>query len=254
MRVLALDTTIRSGSAALVVDSRVVDERAGDPSRTHGERLPADVTDLLARHGLTIADVDLFAVATGPGSFTGLRIGIATIQGLAFVHERLVVGVSALEALAQLASTRASAGRPLAAAWMDAHRGDVFAALYEVTASEPFTSARLVELDGASVGRPGEILATWRPLTGPRTVTLTGDGAELYRADAESAGVEIVSAPVLAAAIAKMAIDRARAGAATSPGGIQPLYVRRPDAELARDAERRRPISPSPDHVDGMAR
>ena len=88
MRVLSLDTTGRTGSLALFVDGRPVDVRTGDPDRSHGQRLPGEIQDLLAAHGLAARDVDLFAVAAGPGSFTGLRVGIATIQGLALVTGR----------------------------------------------------------------------------------------------------------------------------------------------------------------------
>src|SRR5215470_12434494 len=107
MRVLALDTTTRAGSVALVDGDAVIDERGGDASRTHAERLPAEILSILAAHHRAIADVDLFAVASGPGSFTGLRIGIATIQGLAFVSGRRIVAVPALDAIAQLASREA---------------------------------------------------------------------------------------------------------------------------------------------------
>src|SRR6266508_3210490 len=131
MRVLALDTTTRAGSVALVADDEMVVERSGDARRTHAERLPGDILALLSDMGLTPSDVDLFAIASGPGSFTGLRIGIATIQGLAFVTRRRVVGVPALDALAQLASRDAGPGG-IVAAWMDAHRREVFAALYRV--------------------------------------------------------------------------------------------------------------------------
>src|ERR1700675_4177840 len=99
MRVLALDTTTRAGSAALVDDDCIVEERSGDASRTHAQRLPGELVALLDANGLAWADVDLFAVGSGPGSFTGLRIGIATVQGLAFVRGRRIVGVPALEAL-----------------------------------------------------------------------------------------------------------------------------------------------------------
>ena len=91
MRVIALDSTTRAGSVALVEDDCVIDERAGDASRPHAERLPGEIVDLAAAHGVALADVDLFAVASGPGSFTGLRIGIATMQGLAFVHGRRLI-------------------------------------------------------------------------------------------------------------------------------------------------------------------
>src|SRR5579871_677204 len=117
MRVLALDSTTRAGSVALVEHGIVIDERAGDSSRTHGERLPAE----LAQLGAEWSTIDVFAVAAGPGSFTGLRIGIATMQGLALVTGGRVAGISALEALAQLASRYASVGS-LIASWIDAQR------------------------------------------------------------------------------------------------------------------------------------
>src|SRR5581483_5517642 len=147
MRVLALDTTERIGSVALVVDDDVIEARAGDASRPHAERLPGEILTLLADHGLSVADVDVFAVASGPGSFTGLRIGIATIQGLAFVRQRPVAAVSAL---AQLAAASEAPGQ-LVGAWMDAHRRDVFSALYRVADAPAFADARLVDVDAAAV-------------------------------------------------------------------------------------------------------
>src|SRR4051794_31362530 len=100
MRVLALDTTTRAGSVALVADDRVLFEAPGDAARSHAERLPVDLLRAVQSAGLTLGDVDVFAVASGPGSFTGLRIGIATMQGLAFVHGKRVAPVSVLLALA----------------------------------------------------------------------------------------------------------------------------------------------------------
>ena len=131
MRVLALDTTTRAGSVALVDDDRVVDERSGDGARTHALRLPGELLALADANGWALPTIDLYAVASGPGSFTGLRIGIATIQGLALVHGRRVAAVPALDALAQAATGGLPEGA-LVGAWMDAHRGDVFAALYRV--------------------------------------------------------------------------------------------------------------------------
>ena len=104
MRVLALDTTTRTGSVALVDEERVVEERSGDAGRTHAERLPSELIAVADANQVALSEVDVFAVASGPGSFTGLRIGIATVQGLAVVNRRRVVGVSALEALAQIAT------------------------------------------------------------------------------------------------------------------------------------------------------
>ena len=86
MLVLALDTTTSSGSCALARDGRVVREQVNDAPNAHAERLPGDLMSLLDGANLRLADIDVFAVATGPGSFTGLRIGIATMQGLAFAE------------------------------------------------------------------------------------------------------------------------------------------------------------------------
>src|SRR5438034_11168139 len=134
MYVLALDTTTREGSVALVDEHRVIEERRGDAARSHAERLPGELIAPADARGLSVSAIDLFAVAAGPGSFTGLRIGIATIQGLAVTTRRRIVAVSALEALAQSAAGEApglTAGT-LVAAWMDARRHDVFAALYRI--------------------------------------------------------------------------------------------------------------------------
>jgi len=78
----------------------VLVESPGDPAHTHGQRLPGELMRLLDQAGVRIEDVDLFAVAAGPGSFTGLRVGIATVQGLAMARRRRVVAGSTLDALA----------------------------------------------------------------------------------------------------------------------------------------------------------
>jgi tRNA threonylcarbamoyladenosine biosynthesis protein TsaB len=247
MRVLALDTTTPAGSVALVEDVEdldaadrvvrvmpVVTVRGGDPTRTHAARLPADLLAVLDACGLTVADVDLFAVASGPGSFTGLRIGIATIQGLALVRQRRVVGVSALEALAQIAGATRAPGA-IVAAWMNAHRREVFSALYRVTDAAAFTPDRLVEIEGPAVGDPGAMLAGWTGRHAP--AVFVGDGAVVYGETIRGclAHAEIVDPPPMAGAIGRLAIARARAGDTVDPAGLRPVYVRRPDAEIGRE-------------------
>jgi tRNA threonylcarbamoyladenosine biosynthesis protein TsaB len=234
MRVLALDTTTRGGSVALVENGRVVDEITGDASRTHAERLPAEILALLDAHRLAVGDVDVFAVASGPGSFTGLRIGIATIQGLAFVHRRKIAAVGALDALAHAVARDAAAGTRIAA-WMDAHRREVFAARYEVGTAPPFEPARLVELEGPTVGDPAATLDRWR--SAPPADVFAGDGAALYAEIIARAlpSARVIGAPPLAGAIGCVAVARARRGELVDPAGVHPVYVRRPDAELAKD-------------------
>ena len=237
MRVLALDTTTRAGSVALLDGERVVDERAGDGTRTHAERLPAEITSLVAAHGLTLPDIDLYAVASGPGSFTGLRIGIATIQGLALVHARRIVAISALDALAHLASAAAAPGT-LVGAWLDAHRREVFAALYRVRLGAAFSRERLEELEGPTAGDPAATVARWAARFAVPT-QFAGDGAVLY-ADAiarAAPAARLAPATLLAAAIGRLAVTRQ--AESVEPGAMRPLYVRRPDAEIARDEKLR---------------
>jgi tRNA threonylcarbamoyl adenosine modification protein YeaZ/ribosomal-protein-alanine acetyltransferase len=250
MRVLALDTTTREGSIALVEDDRLVDERAGDAARTHAERLPGALVALAGARGWKLAEIDLFAVAAGPGSFTGLRIGIATMQGLAFVHGRHLVGVSALDALAQLGSEKAGPGTRVAA-WMDARRREVFGALYEVRNAPVFSPERVNLIEGPMVGDAYATLAHW---AGKLDVFI-GDGATLYRdAIARVApDARVLPAPLLAGAIGRVAVARARRGSPADPAAIQPVYVRRPDAEIARmEANWRIELLTSPDQIDSV--
>jgi tRNA threonylcarbamoyladenosine biosynthesis protein TsaB len=231
MKVLALDTTTRAGSVAVVEDDRVIDERPGDEAHTHAERLPGEILTIAAANQVALASIDLFAVASGPGSFTGLRIGIATIQGFAFVQGRGMVGVSALEALAHCASVGLSAGAHVAA-WMDAYRRDVFAALYRVTDAPAFDPDRLVELDPPSVDSPSATWTRWSNEFDLPSVII-GDGAVLYEAMVTPA--RVMRPPLLAGAIGRLAVSYMRRGGAVHPSAVHPLYVRRPDAVVARE-------------------
>ncbi|HEX4348330.1 MAG TPA: tRNA (adenosine(37)-N6)-threonylcarbamoyltransferase complex dimerization subunit type 1 TsaB [Vicinamibacterales bacterium] len=234
MRVLALDTTSRAGSVAIIDGDRVIAEIAGDPAHSHAERLPGDLTQALDANGWRAAEVDAFAVVAGPGSFTGLRIGIATVQGLAFVLGKPIVGVSALEALAQAAAAAAQPGA-LVGAWVDAHRHEVFSALYRVADAPAFSPERLVELEAPSVGAPAATIDRWRQ-RGEGLPVLTGDGTATYRSLLES--VPVLDIRSLAGAAGRMAAVRATRGEAVAPSDVHPIYVRRPDAEVARERAR----------------
>ena len=236
MRVLALDTTTRAGSVAIVDDDdRVIGERAGDAARTHAERLPGEILALLDACHLAIADVDLFAVASGPGSFTGLRIGIATMQGFAVTCRRRMVGVSALDALGHLGSEGA-APSAIVASWMDAHRGEVFAGLYQVRRAPLFDPERLMRLGPPMVSDPAQALALSEP-DAADSVTFIGDGAVKYGdvIGRVMPDARILPLPLLAGAIGRLALARARRGDTIDAAGLLPLYIRRPDAEVARD-------------------
>jgi tRNA threonylcarbamoyladenosine biosynthesis protein TsaB len=224
MVVLALDTTTPAGSCALAVDGVVVREEASDVSLPPATRLPLDLMTILEHGGIKLGELDVFAVATGPGSFTGLRIGIATMQGLAFAAGKPLVGVPALDALARIAVTEAAGSR--IATWVDAWRREVYAALYD--------GERMVE--APVVASPETVLSTLR---GTPTIFI-GDGARTYRdeilrAMGEGGRIAATPTPLLAGTIATLAAVRA-GDAYSPPHAIRPLYVRRTDAELARDS------------------
>ena len=238
MLILALDTTSRGGSLAIVREGEVIHEMSGDPSVTHGQRLPLDFVRVCQAAGVGLPDIELFAVAAGPGSFTGLRVGIAAIQGLAIALDRRVVPVTTSEAVVTAAMPRDAH----IAAWVDAQRGEVFAQLWHRVGSSDETVhasvAELVPVSELMSARPENVVETWR-LDGPldlETVAFHGDGAVRY-ADRIRAivgpQVTIASAAVaLAGAIGRIASSQPER--AVPPHAIVPIYVRRPDAELAR--------------------
>ena len=273
MLVLALDTTTRPGSIALVRGDEVLSVASGDAAKTHAERLPTEIVRLLSDRRLDVTAIDAFAVAAGPGSFTGLRIGIATIQGLAFALNRRVVAVSSLDALARIAADSVGRLPALVAAWMDAQRSEVFAALYRVSDTarpsmqpprrrfapgrrEPGQSGRgePVEprgpksevcafdvVDGPVCERPAVVLDRWRQIAVGRPIWMAGDGVVRYGQLLVEGFRAVERLPPLAPVIGRIAVREAAAGRAVAPHAVRPIYVRRPDAELARD-RRKAPV------------
>ena len=235
MLILALDTTSRGGSTAVVRDHTVLALVHGDPARTHGERLPGELSRALMQAGVTADALDLLVVASGPGPFTGLRIGLAAIQGLAMVTSVPVVGVSALDAIATACwpDVDRSQGSRLVV-WLDAQRGEVFEGLYVATDDTSPVPWRATQ--APTVAAPDTALAGLGPDW--RHASFAGDGA--VRAQAQIAAwvgapVTVLPTPdALAPVLARLGAIAAARGEAGHPHALQPLYVRRPDAELER--------------------
>jgi tRNA threonylcarbamoyladenosine biosynthesis protein TsaB len=226
--ILSLDTTTRAGSAAVLRDDAIVAVAEGDPSRTHGERLPAELEAALRLAQVELSDVDLLAVARGPGAFTGLRIGLAVMQGVAMVTGRPVIGVSALEGFAAATFERLLVTEARIGVWMDAARGEIFAAAY-VAAGEAGGVPALTPLTEPEVDTPEAVWARWQAiLHPPASWIFTGDATSRYATVLRNA--QLADAGPLAPGIARLARRQADHGG-HAPHDLQPLYVRRPDAE-----------------------
>ncbi|RKY01883.1 tRNA (adenosine(37)-N6)-threonylcarbamoyltransferase complex dimerization subunit type 1 TsaB, partial [Candidatus Poribacteria bacterium] len=126
MRVLGIDTSTTTGSIGLIDGDKVVAEHVLDVMETHSSRLMPAIDQMLKKAGLSIWDVDLIAVSKGPGSFTGLRVGVATAKGLAYALRKPIVGVPSLDVLAFGVKFFDGLICPL----LDARRGEVYGAIY----------------------------------------------------------------------------------------------------------------------------
>ena len=206
----------------LARDGSVLAEDVYRESRAHTASLPALVERVLGTAGVSIEDVEAVAVSIGPGSFTGLRIGLALGKGIAFAGELSLVGVPTLEALAWVAG--AAPGETVCAA-LDARKGEVYAALFEATDGAP----RRLTPDLAL--RPAALAER---LVAP--CVLVGDAGEVY---GEILGTRATLRPFAThhprgGMIARLGCERLAAGEPGNPGTLEPVYVRLPDAELPR--------------------
>ncbi len=206
MRILSLDTTGETGSIALVDAGGVIEEHTLHSPGGFAHTLFPAIEQLLARHELTLASLDGFASASGPGSFTGVRVGLTAVKGLAEATGRGVVAISNLQALASFGTKR------LRAVVLDARRGEIYGAVYdsslhpireEEVGSLPFWLDSLPqgEMEFITQGFPLEYSCTKAPLA-------------------------------IAGAIGRIAREKFLRGEARDPAEIDANYVRRSDAEL----------------------
>ena len=205
--ILSIDTTHKFGSLALMRGETLVEEVALHSPDGFAHVIFTELDALLRCHACALGQVDCFAAAIGPGSFTGVRVGIACIKGLAEACGRPVVGVSNLEALAAFGSC------PLRAPVLDARRGEIYGAVYDAAGA-------LVQDEVVAK------LPVW-------LASLPGDVEFVSTDFAELNGVPVTQAPrALAAAIGRIAYRRLQAGQAVDPALLDANYVRRSDAEL----------------------
>jgi tRNA threonylcarbamoyladenosine biosynthesis protein TsaB len=211
-QILAIDTTAEFGSIALAGEEVLLQAPDG-----FGGVIFQHIERLLQRAGLRLGEVEGFAAASGPGSFTGVRIGLSCVKGLAEATGRTAFGVSNLEALARFGSAETRV------AVIDARRGEVYAAVYdgEMRAILPETVCQFPALlDRLPAGQVQFISQNF----GPFAPALAGTRFADY---------DVIEAPrALAATIASIAAQRLAAGDAGDPAGLDANYVRRSDAEL----------------------
>ena len=164
MKILALDSSATVATVALCEDGRLLAEYTVNNGNTHSETLLPMVESVLAHFSLSAADIDLFAASTGPGSFTGVRIGAATVKGLAFAMDKPCVGVSTLEAIAENLSVREGLICPV----MNARRSQVYTALFR---SDGKTLTRLMPDSAMAISELDELLSKYG-----ESVSFCGDG------------------------------------------------------------------------------
>jgi len=228
VRLLALETATGGAGVALADDERVLAEIALGAERAVSEQLLPAIDALLALSGTGREEIEAFAISIGPGSFTGLRVGLATVKGLAFGS---AAPVAAVPTLAALAAAVLSPG-PVAAL-LDARRGEVYAAVYpEAGALEPSVLAEGVYEIGALAERL------------PVGCAVVGEGALLHGEILAGRGL-VLGGPGHAfarpAEVARLGARLLAAGAGAHAGDLAPRYLRRAEAEVRRTGERLEP-------------
>ena len=230
MLILALDSTAQVGSVALCEDERLIAEYTINTGHTHSETLLPMVESVLKIAGYAVDDVDLFVCTAGPGSFTGVRIGAATIKGLAFGKSKPCIGVSTLEALA----LNGVALDGILCPCMNARRQQVYNALFDCDGT---AMIRMCEDRALAISELGEELAEkYRD----RPVYLMGDGAKLvYDALADKPGARLVMLPERLIHqsgynTAMCGLRLYREGVRTTDTQLAPVYLRPSQAERMR--------------------
>jgi len=227
VRILALDTSTSMATVAIAVDEKIVAESLLNTDRTLSARLTPEIERILKIAGVAIAEIDLFAASIGPGSFTGVRGGVATVQGLALAVGKPCVGFSSLAVLAMNLSLSSNPVCPL----LDARKSEVYAALYDCSSPIPtpilsdcvMSPARFLDLLCSTTDKP---------------VIFAGEGVLRYRDQiAERMLDRAIFAPFQlhvshAANATLLALDLFRRGESREPFRLLPVYLRASDAEI----------------------
>jgi tRNA threonylcarbamoyladenosine biosynthesis protein TsaB len=222
MRVLAVDTSSERGSVCVAQDTQVLGEVRIASSIQYSERLFRSIEFLFHYLPFQLTDIDLFVSARGPGSFTGLRVGLAAMQAFVAAHGKRGAGITTLEALAWKTGIRDALIIPM----IDARRGDIYGAVYR-RGNENVLGDTLVEERQPVVLKPAQWLSSLPEVS----LVFCGDGADRYRSliDGHPGWVIHPMNLYLAATMAALAMT-------SNSGPLAPLYVRKTDAEIANES------------------
>lgn len=229
MKILAIDSSTSYASIAVSIGTQIVAESLVSTNRTLSARIIPEIERLLTTVGLALTDIDLFAASTGPGSFTGVRGGVATIQGLALACGKPCAGFSSLTALSMNFSLSTTLVCPL----LDARKSEVYAALYDC--SSPLPVHRIADC----VLPPAVLLDQIASLTS-EPVIFVGDGAVCYnQLIAETLGEQALFSPFTynsprSANGILLALHAANHEKLLEPRQLLPVYLRASDAELMK--------------------
>lgn len=228
MIILGVDTSAKTVSVAVGNETAILSEAGATTALTHSQTMIPMLSSVLQAANLTIEQIDCFAVSVGPGSFTGLRIGIGAVKGMAYGTGKPCVGVSTLDAL----SRNLSGVDGVICAAMDARCSQVYTALFEST---PAGISRMTEDEALTLD---ELLQKLQPIQ--KSIFFVGDGAQLcynrYKdvlpnifLASDGARYQRASSVVMAAR------DQWEAGNSTTPAALSPVYLRLPQAERERN-------------------
>ncbi len=221
--VLTIDTSSSAGSVALSRGETLMGEILLNVASTHSDRLLVVVRQLLSDAGVEIGGIDAFGVVIGPGSFTGLRVGVATVKGLAMATGKPAVGVSSLRALAMQAPF---VPYPVCAL-LDARKKEVYAGLFR------WEQGRALPVDRERVVSPENLLAAM-----PDEVLFIGGGSQIYRSlivRRLGRGAHFAPwplHPLRASSASALVLDELRQGNTVSPVALNPVYIRASEAEI----------------------
>lgn len=221
MRILAVETATLVGGIAIVDEMGLISEIRLNVSVEHSERLMPAIEHLLKESGLTINDIDAFAVSAGPGSFTGLRVGLATVKGLSFATQKPVIAVSTLEAMAWHFPYARYPVCPV----LDARRRQVFTALYR------WKDGDFIALREPSVVDREKFVEFIQEMVSSEEVILTGNGHVFYK---DIDGFLIPPADKLVPSVSNvglLGLRLAKLNRFSDPLSLIPIYLRKSQAE-----------------------